>query len=540
MALPDENTFRFPTHKYTKEALKTALDIIKSEDIEQIRALFAFNKQENPKVFRFKFELFCYAFFARYFGSEGAPFHDDFINHMKDSYWGNHRYLNLGFRGCAKTSFTKLFITYVILNDNDRSRKYIKVMTRNMGNAKQIVTDVYNNCVSLRDLYGDIFVKEGDKKREETMGSFTTVDQRKLLAGTIGVTQRGHIQDAYRPDWIVFDDVEDRESIQSLTQTEATINRIDEAIAGLSADGSWMCNGNYISEEGVIQWFLNKPHVVVDKIAIMDEDGNPTWPERYNKEKIEQIKNESEDFYGEYMCDPSRADTAFFERHRVDADIDAAKQAAMESAGVKYWDTYQPHHKYAIGADTSEGIGKDANTFAVWDFGTFSDDVGRVVATYYNNRIPPDLFGHELVRVGREFGNCLIAPEANNTGHATIGAMRGYPNIFTEYKTDSRSIKRTERLGWRTTRKSKPAMLFDFRKDYNDGKIKIYDVNVLKEMRSYTTADLTDTQVGLVTRHFDLLMAVVIGWQMRKYATFNTSSMDDYEEEEPMFSDIGL
>lgn len=538
--LPNEDTFRFPTHKYTKEALKTALDIIKSEDIEQIRALFAFNKQENPKVFRFKFELFCYAFFARYFGSDGAPFHDGFIDHMKDSYWGKHRYLNLGFRGCAKTSFTKLFITYVILNDNDRSRKYIKVMTRNMGNAKQIVTDVYNNCVSLRDLYGDIFVKEGDKKREETMGSFTTVDQRKLLAGTIGVTQRGHIQDAYRPDWIVFDDVEDRESIQSLAQTEATINRIDEAIAGLSADGSWMCNGNYISEEGVIQWFLNKPHVVVDKIAIMDDEGNPTWPERYSKEKIELIKNEAEDFYGEYMCDPSRADTAFFERSRVDADLDAAKQASYESAGVKYWDTYQPHHKYAIGADTSEGIGKDANTFAVWDFGTFADDVGRVVATYYNNRIPPDLFGHELVRVGREYGNCLVAPEANNTGHATLAAMRGYPNIFMEYKTDSRSIKRTERLGWRTTRKSKPQMLFDFRKDYNDGKIKIYDVNVLKEMRSYTTADLTDTQVGLVTRHFDLLMAVVIGWQMRKYATFSSDEADDWEEEEPQFDDIGL
>ena len=83
-------------------------------------------------------------------------------------------------------------------------------------------------------------------------------------------------------------------------------------------------------------------------------------------------------------------------------------------------------------------------------------------------------------------------------------------------------------------------MLFEFRKDYNDGKIKIYDVNVLKEMRSYTTSDLTDTQVGMVTRHFDLLMAVVIGWQMRKYATFNNNEADDWEEEEPLFDAIGI
>lgn len=530
----------FPVHLYSKEALQIALDHIKTGKREDLLLLMAVTGTESPEVWRFKFDIFCHLFFARYFTSPSADFHPVIVEHMRQSYYGQIRYLNLGFRGCAKTSYTKLFLTFVILNDRSMRRKYIKVMTRNMGNAKQMVTDVYNNCVTLKELYGDIFVKEGDKKREETMGSFTTVDQRKVLAGTIGVTQRGHIQDAYRPDWIIFDDVEDRESIQSLTQTEATINRIDEAIAGLSADGSWMCNGNYISEEGVIQWFFNKPSVVVDKIPIMHADGRPTWPERYSKEKIEQLKGDAEDFYGEYMADPSRADTAFFDRARVEADIDTAKQPDYESAGVKYWGTYQPHHRYAIGADTSEGIGKDANTFALWDFGTFPDDVARLTATYFNNRIPPDLFGHELVRVGREFGNCLIAPEANNTGHATIGAMRGYPNIFTEVKGDHRSLKHTERLGWRTTRKSKPAMLFEFRKDYNDGKIKIYDINVLKEMRSYTTADLTDTQHGLVTRHFDLLMATIIGYMMRKHAVLSYNVNDIPEEDEPLFAEIGL
>ena len=45
--------------------------------------------------------------------------------------------------------------------------------------------------------------------------------------------------------------------------------------------------------------------------------------------------------------------------------------------------------------------------------------------------------------------------------------------------------------------------------------LKIYDKNVLKEMRSFTTMDVRDSTVGIVTRHFDLLMAVVIGWQMR-------------------------
>lgn len=242
-----------------------------------------------------------------------------------------------------------------------------------------------------------------------------------------------------------------------------------------------------------------------------------------------------------HNCDPSKADESFFERIRVDNDIGACKQPHRESAGVRYWGDYIPHHAFGIGADTSEGIGKDANTMAVWDFGVHENDVATLVATYFNNNIAPDLFGHELMRVGGEFGNCIVAPEANNTGHATLGAMRGYPNIYAQTdEASSRQVKYTEKLGWRTTRKTKPQMFFEFRKDYNDGLIKIYDKNVLKEMRSYTSMDLTDTKHGMVTRHFDLLISCIIGYQMRKHATIDYFEEDVPVEDEMAFPDIGL
>jgi len=522
-----------------QEAIDIAEKVTSSGTDEEILAFFAFDSEEPLEMIAFKFQYWAYKVFPRYYQSEPADFHTGFVLNMLNAYYGNKNYLNLGFRGCAKSTFSKLFLTFVLLNDIEHKRKYIKVLTRNFGNAKQMVTDIFNLIIETKQLYGNVMAKAKDTKREETMSSFTTTDGVKLLAGTIGMTQRGHLQDAYRPDFMVFDDVEDRESIQSLSTTESTIWRIDEAIQGLSNDGAYMCNGNYISEEGVIQWFINKPNIKIDKICILDEDGEPTWPARYDKAKIEKIKSDADDFYGEYMCDPTRAEASFFDRAKVDADLATAKQPHMESAGVKYWGEYQAHHKFGIGADTSEGIGRDANTMALFDFGTFPDDIGVLIGTYFNNQIPPDLFGNELVRVGREFGNCIIAPESNNTGHATIAAMRGYPNMYTQRTSGNRSIKVTEKFGWNTNRKTKPLVFFDFRKDYNDGKIKIYDKNVLKEMRSYTTMDLQDTKVGMVTRHFDLLMAVVIGWQMRKYAQY-TETFDDFIEEEPLFRDIGI
>ena len=269
---------------------------------EQKLALFSFTPDDPVHTTHAKFDWWCRVMYPRYYTSSSPDFHHKIIDNMIYSYTGKINYVNLGFRGCAKTTLTKLFIAYAILNDVTMSRKYIKVLTRNQGNAKQIVTDVYNLMVEVSELYGDYFLKDTQKKREETMGSFTTTDGRKLLSGTIGMTQRGHLQDAARPDWILFDDVEDRESISSLTQTESTIFRIDEALAGLSADGTYLCNGNYISEEGVIQWFINKKGTVVDKIPIMDEDGKPTWEKRYDKDKIEELRADAEDFYGEYLC----------------------------------------------------------------------------------------------------------------------------------------------------------------------------------------------------------------------------------------------
>lgn len=285
-----------------QEAIDFAEKIWNEGTPEEKLAFFAFEEDEPPTMIAFKFQYWIYQLYPRYYQSAPADFHSQMVLNMISAYYGHSNYINLGFRGCAKTTYTKLFIAYALLNDMQHRRKYIKVLSRNLGNSKQLVTDIYNLIVEVKPLYGNLFPKQKETKGEETMVVFTTVDGVKLMAGTVGQTQRGHIQDAYRPDFLIFDDVEDRESISSLAQTETTIWRIDEAIQGLAADGAYMALGNYISEEGVIQWFLNKPNMIVDKITIVDDSGEPTWPARYDKEKIEKMKGDSDDWYGEYMC----------------------------------------------------------------------------------------------------------------------------------------------------------------------------------------------------------------------------------------------
>jgi len=470
------------------------------------QSLFCFDKDASNEKILLKFKIFAKANLIRYFKGDSAPFHDEMIINLIKSYRGEN-YINLAFRGSSKTTLAKLFLVFVLLNDLDHYRRYIKILSRDIKNPKQIVTDIYNMCLELSAIYGDVFEKEGEKKREETMGSFTMNCGVKITAGTVGQSQRGNVQDAYRPDWIIADDIEDRESVSSQVITDGIIARLDEAITGLAKGGSWCVLGNYISENGSIQWFIDKSNRILQITPIM-KDGLPTW-DIYTIKEIEVLQKDAEDFYGEYMCDPARSEGKFFNIDRIEEDMKNVKAPQFVTGDTKYWGLYQPHHRYGIGADTSEGVGLDSNALACFDFKT-----GELVVTYHSNNIKPELFAYEISRVGKEFGNCVAAPEMNNmSGGIVITTLKTiYQNIYRAVDRTTVKESESQKYGWHTNRMTKPQMFMDFRRDYNDGIVHIYDPQVLKEMKSYSNTDITESTI---TRHFDLLTAVVIAWQMK-------------------------
>lgn len=265
------------------------------------KAMFGFSSKDSEEAVYKKFQLFT-TNYPRYFAHTPAPFHKEMIIGYIRAYRGDDNFLNIAFRGCAKTTLLKLFVAFVLLNDEDALRKYLKVLTKDGKNSKQVVTDIYNLMIEVRVIYGDMFQNSSNKKREETMGSFTMRNGVKLAAGTVGQTQRGHVQDAYRPDFIWFDDIEDRDSADSDTITQNIINKVDEAIQGLSVDGNYVCTANYITDLGVIHNMRSK-NVQEIIVPILDERGVPTW-DYFTPEKITAIRLDAEDWYGEYMCDP--------------------------------------------------------------------------------------------------------------------------------------------------------------------------------------------------------------------------------------------
>lgn len=515
-----------------EEIKKILYEGTRAEKIE----VFSFDNDDEERIYK-KFQLFARFNFTRYFNNKQSSKHKELTLHYIRAYLGKQNFIIKGFRGCSKTSIMKMFMVYVLTCDKrEKPRKYMKILCRDITNAKQFTTDTYNMLLELIPLFGDFFEKEGDKKREETMGGFTIKGDRKFNAGSVGQDQRGKIQDAYRPDFIIFDDIEDRTSVSSQAITQSVIEKMEEAIDGMSPDGNYVCTANYISEYGSVGYIANKENVVEMLFPLMEGDKS-TWEDRFPLEKCMELKKNAFDWYGEYLVDPAKSSNKFFDIDKIDLDIKNATAPIETAGGVRYWAKYQSHHRYGQGSDHSEGVGLDSNALAGFDFTT-----GELVYTYANNKITPDLSAHEFARVGREFGNCIYAPETNSRcGGIVITTLKaiGYSNIYRQRNEAKNTVVVSDKLGWDTNSLTKTTMFMDLKRDYKDGLVKIYDLDVLKEMRAYSNNDLNDDKAGLITRHFDLLTAVCIAWAMKKYA-HTTVSDYVYEPERPVFDDIGL
>ena len=524
----------------------TIQEILNSNKPQLIRALFQFSKEDSNEAVLFKLNIWSRHYFPKHFKSLDAEFHQKKINlHNLQVLRGQIRsYVDSAFRGAAKTDKTKLIFAYWILNDSDRSKKYFKILSEDGANSKQSVTDIYNMLAAPRitEIWPETFEKT-TAKREETMASFTTTTGIKVVAGTVGTDQRGAIQEESRPDVIWFDDFETRATLRSARKTKAIWENMEEARNGLSKDGGCIYTCNYLSEQGNVHRLITQGSGgrAIDIIPIIDENGKPTWPERYTVAEIDQMRKDDDDFEGEKLCKPSASKDIYFDRETLDRMV--AKIPIREIAGFKIYKKYDPSHRYASGHDVGHGVELDSSTSVFIDFDTVP---AQVSATFANNTIKSDNFGDEIAKESDIFGGSLAAIEKNDQGNTTI--MRARQLEVNLYKTQTKDTKinqgNTTEYGWHTNALSKPKMLSAFAKAITDGLIELNDPALIQEAKDYTRNDLIEnvTDPRLTTRHFDLLIGAAIAWQMKDFAAVaeEKESKEEYEEEKPLYSDIGI
>lgn len=523
-------------------------EILATRNKEKILPLFKFNLAESNEVILFKFGLWARHFFPQYFKAEDAAFHNEIDEGNLNVYRAVRlSFVDIAFRGAAKTARTKLFIAFVILNDIDNFRKYFKILCADIDNSKQLVTDIYNMLVNeqVQQFYPDTF-KQTNAKREETMESFTTFKGVKLVADTVGVGQRGALQEDARPDFIWFDDFETRKTLYSAKESKKIWDNMEEARTGLAKSGGCIYTCNYISELGNVHTLVQKqsqsrPVLIVPII----KEGVPTWS-YYTVADINQMREDDDDFEGERLCKPSASKDVLFDRSKLDKAV--PMEPKKVSGGFKMFYLFNPAHRYGSGHDVSGGVGLDSSTSVFLDFSTIP---AQVVGTFESNITKPDIFGDEVNRESDMYGGSIAGIEKNNHGHATIGrAKQLETNMYYTRPKDTKVLANTQadsakEYGWHTNALTKPKMVFEFLKAVDDGLVELNDPALIAEAKNFSRNDLMDAESDprLTTRHFDLLIAAMIAWQMKDYAEVALEKDADLQEslpDEPLYPDIGL
>lgn len=518
--------------------------MLNSNDPKKIRAVFAFERENSNELVRKKFIYWARWFFPQYFlhkitgeSIKDAPFHEEMDMGNIVVYRGfNPEFLNVASRHLAKTTRTKLFIAFAIANDLDHHRKFIRNLTKDYANAVQNVTDVYNMLISprVKGYYPEIFRKT-ETKREETMSSFDTSTGVKMVARSIGTEQRGKEKEEARPDFDWYEDIETRKTVMSAVVTFAIWQNMEEARTGLDKYGGSVYTCNYISERGNVHKLVQAiDHKIIIPIA-NKKDGKwiPTW-DYFTPEDVARIekdcrKRPDADFEGEYLCLPSAGKDVLFDRESLDRQ--EPKPVLEEIAGLKIFKKYNASHRIGSGHDVGGGVGLDHSTTAIIDFTAIP---AQVAATYKSNEIKPDAFAHEVARHGKRYGECYAGVE-NNYG-STVDILKGiYPTDkihMTEKPGHKVLYQNPTDYGWNTNAGTKPRMLHDLAHAVENGLLDLNDVDLIQECKSYTRGDLMDREIDprLTTRHFDLLIAAAIAWQMRTYVkTPEAIEEEDYD-----------
>jgi hypothetical protein len=244
---------------------------------------------------------------------------------------------------------------------------------------------------------------------------------------------------------------------------------------------------------------------------------------RWRRSKISELRS-TEVFLQEFPEDDVSCFRSFasdiFDREELTRLLAQCRPPeVIDADGVQWWMKAQPLRAYLLVADTSEGVGGDANVGILLDItdyplimhvatlgGYFAEDEKKSLGGYWRN----DDFAARLARLAAKANNCQIIVERNNTGHSVLNSLMNqlhYTNIYHQIDVLTGN---EGKAGWLTTGPVKRMMVDEGIKVISSSALRTWDAELVKELRGYRR-NIDGTFSAPPGRHDDRVMALLIG-----------------------------
>ncbi len=181
--------------------------------------------------------------------------------------------------------------------------------------------------------------------------------------------------------------------------------------------------------------------------------------------------------------------------------------------GWTFYGEIEPNHNYVLGADPSEGVSRDHSAAVLLDISGIKN---RVVATFADNEIQPDIFAYELKNIAQLANHAFIIVERNNSGRTTLDTLKGiYPVelIYKEERTTKEEDEQLETLGFHMNLSTKPKIFYQLSTQINEDQIEIPSPELIKELLQVDRKFVSEVKVkddGETTNHLDLTIALCL------------------------------
>uniref|UniRef100_A0A832I2W5 Terminase large subunit gp17-like C-terminal domain-containing protein n=1 Tax=Eiseniibacteriota bacterium TaxID=2212470 RepID=A0A832I2W5_UNCEI len=164
--------------------------------------------------------------------------------------------------------------------------------------------------------------------------------------------------------------------------------------------------------------------------------------------------------------------------------VEKIRFAADPKGPLSIWSMPRPEGQYVVFADPSEGLATGDYT----SVDVFDKETSEQVAQWHGH-IDPDLLGSDILpNLGWFFRSALVGFERNGQhGGSVLVALKrsGYTHLFRSVQIDERTNKRTKKLGWLTTGKSKPLLVDEIRQRFRERSVTINSARTLDECLTF-------------------------------------------------------
>lgn len=303
--------------------MATKAEIIKAQErwkqhCETVQAATAvnINETEAQRLARIKRLRSDYAAFVDYYfphwtvnpetgkNTPCAPFHVEAANKIL-----KNRNLKAAFqwhRGAAKSTNMDVFVPMWLMIQERREINVMVLVGKSEDNAKTLLGDIQAE-LQYNQRYIHDFGEQFNNGHWED-GEFVTRSEVAFFARGRGQSPRGLRYRSHRPDYVVIDDLDDDELVESPARVAKLFDWVRSALFGTldGGRGRFIMVGNLIAKNSVLAKWCGIKSIHVTRVNIYDNKGNISWAAKWTPQEVREIEDVAgyRAFQKEYMNNP--------------------------------------------------------------------------------------------------------------------------------------------------------------------------------------------------------------------------------------------